>query len=236
MMKTLTGTEPASAFKRYLMRLATIVCTSLGLASSASATGFLTTGKFTSPPIGALNICQTYSWACSGRNTGKSVELAELDRMNRWINDQIHQVDDHVQYGTPEKWTLPSKRGGDCEDIALLKKYELIRKGVAPNRLLIATALDRKLRPHAVLIVRLAHGDFVLDSAHSRILPWKETGYTFLRMQDPQNPRTWQAVLRGGVTTQKKSAGKSPAVAAISQYTGAKKEIRSRGRHSALDR
>ncbi|MFC6640001.1 transglutaminase-like cysteine peptidase [Sulfitobacter sediminilitoris] len=202
----------------------------------ASAKGFLTTGKFTSPPVGAISICKTYSWACSPKSNGHTIALSELNRVNRTINRKVYQINDHVQYGVPEKWTLPSRRGGDCEDIALLKKLELIRKGVAPNKLLIATALDRKLRPHAVLVFRSDHGDLVLDSAHGKILAWADTGYTFLRMQDPSNPRKWQALLRGGVANSKRVYVKSRGVAAISPYTGAKSQSRSRDRRPTLDR
>ncbi|SPH18747.1 hypothetical protein DEA8626_02290 [Defluviimonas aquaemixtae] len=119
--------------------------------------------------------------------------------VNRAVNRKVREVSDLRQYGNDDVWALPTAKGGDCEDFALLKKKELIQRGVAPQNLLIATVLDRRGGPHAVLVLRTSHGDFVLDNLDSRILSWRQTGYTFLRMQDPSNPRRWNAVFSGGL-------------------------------------
>ena len=50
-----------------------------------------------------------------------------------------------------------------------------------------------------MLVVRTDTGDFVLDNLTDRVLDWRKTGYTFLRMQNPQAPNRWSAVLAGGV-------------------------------------
>ena len=34
-------------------------------------------------------------------------------------------------------------------------------------------------------------GDFVLDSKTSRILPWQNTGYGFIKRQSQTNPNVW---------------------------------------------
>ncbi len=113
------------------------------------------------------------------------------------------QISDASQYRRDELWALPTRRGGDCEDFALLKKRELIRLGIPAERLLIATVLDRKYRGHAVLVVRTHRGDMVLDNLTNRVMRWERTGYTFMKMQNPARPDTWQAILAGGLLADK---------------------------------
>lgn len=152
-------------------------------------------------PDGAQAICRTYSWACAttgSRSTPSDEELRFVAAVNAQVNRSVHAVEDNRQYGVAEYWALPTRTGGDCEDFALLKKRELMSLGVDPQRLLIATALDRRRNPHAVLVFRSAKGDLVLDNLTDRIRPWKDTGYVFLRMQDPDRPTRWVNVFASG--------------------------------------
>ena len=59
------------------------------------------------------------------------------------------------------------------------------------------------VRSHAVLVVRTHKGDVVLDNMTSRILPWKRTGYAFLKMQNPEQPAKWDAIWAGGVLSKR---------------------------------
>jgi predicted transglutaminase-like cysteine proteinase len=161
----------------------------------------MTSIGLTDPPQGAENLCDTYRWACSTstNNTVTQHQFQEIAQVNRSINRSVRQISDIEQYGVEEYWALPTSRGGDCEDIALLKKRELIRIGIPAQRLLIATVLDQNRQGHAVLVYYDDHTYYVLDSLTNRILPWNETGYTFIRMQNPRNPSTWILVLNGGI-------------------------------------
>lgn len=163
---------------------------------------FVFSKKVSSAPLGAVDLCQKYPWAClSNRDTRYLTErqLHDAARINRDINRSVKEISDLKQYGVEEYWTLPTKRGGDCEDFVLLKKLELQKLGVSPNRLLIATVLDRKNEAHAVLVFRTDWGDFILDNLTSKIMNWDQTKYSFLRIQDPQKPARWRAVLIGGL-------------------------------------
>lgn len=157
-------------------------------------------GRVSAPP-GAQALCQTYRWACSAssekRHPSRS-ELRLIQQINAYVNRTVRPVEDAKQYGVVERWAMPTRRGGDCEDYALAKKLELIRRGVTPQRLLLATVLDRKRNAHAVLVYRSDQGDLVLDNLTNRIKNWRDTRYVFLRMQDPKNPRGWVNVLSGG--------------------------------------
>ncbi len=153
-------------------------------------------------PVGAVALCTQYAWACARSAARHAVfpadAAATLRRVNTGANRTIRPVSDFAQYAVAERWSLPTRRGGDCEDYALYKKRALIDAGFPPERLLLASVLDRKLRPHAVLVVRMGPTDLVLDNLTGRILSWDRTGYTFLRMQNPDRPDRWVALLRGG--------------------------------------
>lgn len=177
----------------------------LGIPIPAAATALrphLTPVKEVGAPDGFSGVCARYAWACAqsgGENLSNGDLLALAEKINLAVNRSTREISDEAQYALPEYWALPTSRGGDCEDFALAKKQALVTRGVAPQRLLIATVLDRKSNPHAVLVVRTDTGDFVLDNLTDRVLDWRKTGYTFLRMQNPQAPNRWSAVLAGGV-------------------------------------
>lgn len=154
------------------------------------------------PPDGASHLCATYDWACA--KSGRTIRIgqAEVDilrAVNSRANRSVRPISDMQQYRVAERWALPTKRGGDCEDYALFKKRELVLAGFPPEQLLIAAVLDRKRQSHAVLVVRTGAHDLVLDNLTDRIVPWNKTGYTFLRMQDPRQPHRWGSVLAGGL-------------------------------------
>lgn len=153
-------------------------------------------------PSAARYLCDLYSWACMGAATPVAVgkDALELSRaINRDVNAEVPEISDRRQYGREDVWTLPSVRGGDCEDFALAKKKRLIEAGVPAGAVLIATVLDRQRKPHAVLVLRARAGDFVLDNLTDRMLPWHRTGYSFLRMQNPTAPRKWDVIAAGGI-------------------------------------
>lgn len=179
----------------------------IALASAASATAgqmpdFLVARQAIDAPAGAGNICARYDWACAN---GEGLKMSDADaiQMARVVNSAVNRstrpISDSAQYGVEEVWALPGSRGGDCEDLALMKKKALIERGMAPARLMIATVLDRKRGSHAVLVLRTAAGDYVLDTLVGKIKPWRATGYSFLKMQDPDAPTRWNAIFAGGI-------------------------------------
>lgn len=163
----------------------------------ASEGAFIPSVAVSPPPSGAAELCRQYSWACSSKRSvslSSQQEMQIIKQINRRVNASTRSVTDQSQYKTRERWALPTSRGGDCEDFALLKKRDLINAGVDPNKLLIATVLDTSRTPHAVLVYRSASGDLVLDNLTNRIKTWSATRYLFLRMQDPKKPGRWVGV------------------------------------------
>lgn len=182
-----------------------------GPALANSSGAFLKPQKAIHAPAGFVGLCNRYAWACnaSGRTSVSGREkLALAKQINRSVNRQVREVEDLAQYGVEEHWALPTRRGGDCEDLVLLKKKLLVERGVASEVLLIATVLDRKLNSHAVLVMRTGQGDLVLDNLTNKIMPWKKTGYTFLKLQNPNALARWEAVLAGGVIQDRPTASR----------------------------
>lgn len=174
-----------------------------GTAEAASGDNrFLISRMEVAAPAGARNLCKQYTWACARSGGGAAMSPHQVNlaiQVNTQINRTTREISDISQYGKEEVWALPTRRGGDCEDFALLKKRELMKLGVASEHLLIATVLDRNRVSHAVLVIRTERGDFILDNLTSKVMTWEQTGYTFLRMQDPTDPGKWTAVIAGGI-------------------------------------
>ncbi len=195
------GCGAGKVTSKQLIQVAALVCGSLMIAApvAASEPRFITGVMASPPPSGAHGLCQQYAWACSkqsGANFSSDQEFQIVKKINRKVNSSTRAVTDQFQYKTRERWALPTDVGGDCEDFALLKKRDLIMAGIDPGKLLIATVLDTRRNAHAVLIYRSVKGDLVLDNLTSRIRPWTDTRYLFLRMQDPKQPKRWMGVFR----------------------------------------
>lgn len=162
---------------------------------------FLTVSRASEAPKAATGLCAKYAWACASKEFSvdtSAVGTSRVYEVNAHINSKVRILNDQSQYGREDYWTLPSARGGDCEDIALLKKKKLIEMGLPPLSLLLATVLNQNREAHAVLVLRTKSGDFVLDNLRNKILPWHKTGYLFMRMQHPRHPDRWGLVASGG--------------------------------------
>lgn len=148
------------------------------------------------PPYGFVRFCEMQSDACAPQHivdirfqpTPES--LSELDEVNRNINRAIAPATDNDIYGVSEYWTIPVDRG-DCEDYALLKQRVLAERGWPMSALLITVVRDEKGEGHAVLTVRTALGDYVLDNKVDEVKIWNSTGYQFLMRQSYIDPRVW---------------------------------------------
>lgn len=156
----------------------------------------------TSAPPGYSAFCRREEGVCRERprvlrSSAQSTRLdltserwIKLLAVNSYINDLIEPKTDRELYGVEEHWTLPSK-AGDCEDYVLLKQRELIAQGWPRSALLITVVLDEQGDGHAVLTVRTAQGDFVLDNKHSRVELWRDVPYTFIKRQSYRSPNLW---------------------------------------------
>lgn len=166
----------------------------------AMAPRHLPEGRTTSAPIGFVRFCAEYPKDCTpegpqvGTMTLDARRKAELDRVNRTVNDSVEPVTDLDHYGETERWAYPDDGKGDCEDYVLEKRRRLIRLGWPASVLLITVVRDHNGDGHAVLTVITDKGDLVLDNQEEEILSWKETGYRFVKRQAQGNPSEWASL------------------------------------------
>lgn len=154
------------------------------------------------PPFGFVQFCERMPEDCQpgpqadARLQATPGRLSELDEINRAINRQIIPTTDLELYGVSEYWTVPTTHG-DCEDYVLLKRRLLIERGWPSSALLITVVRDDQGEGHAVLTVRTAQGDFILDNKTSDTKLWHQTGYRFVMRQSYINPRLWMSLEAG---------------------------------------
>ncbi|MGL4494330.1 MAG: transglutaminase-like cysteine peptidase [Beijerinckiaceae bacterium] len=151
-------------------------------------------------PIGWIEFCRTYSEDCAVDGNGATAVTLDartarlLDRVNATVNRAIKPVTDINHWGVVEKWDYAEDGQGDCEDYVLVKRKKLMEAGVPASALLITVVRDKKGDGHAVLTVVTDKGDYVLDNQETDILPWADTGYSFVKRQSQQNPNKWVAI------------------------------------------
>jgi predicted transglutaminase-like cysteine proteinase len=157
-----------------------------------------TTGR-TSQPIGHYDFCQRYAAECLVRTKAPSrVRLTpelwnQLVEVNALVNLAIKPATDQEVYGVPEYWAYPTTRG-DCEDLVLLKRRDLIEEGWPVGALLITVVRQRNGDGHAVLTVTTDRGDLVLDSLQPRVRLWTDTDYQYVKRQSEFNSGQWVAI------------------------------------------
>jgi predicted transglutaminase-like cysteine proteinase len=153
----------------------------------------------TSVPVGHAEFCKTHRDEC--RMNGRVVEVETLSE-ERWqqlvavnyaFNSAIVPETDEDLYRVAEYWTYPNGRG-DCEDIALAKRRELIADGWDPSTLLMTVVREANGAGHAVLMVRTDRGDLVLDNQASQVLVWNNTPYVFIKRQSQTDAGKWVSI------------------------------------------
>jgi predicted transglutaminase-like cysteine proteinase len=159
----------------------------------------------TSIPIGHSEFCKTHRKECGAY--ARQVELETLTESN-WatlvsVNDRMNReivpVTDEDLYKVEEFWTYP-KGYGDCEDIALAKRRELIAEGWDASTLLMAVVREKNGNGHAVLMVRTDRGDLVLDNQDGSVKVWADTPYTFVKRQSQANAGEWVDIIDNRTT------------------------------------
>ena len=155
------------------------------------------------PPHGFAAMCETRPDLCTNEPWAGETQITDdlrlLDDVNRTVNHHVRQQSDLRAYGRAELWT-PSGRGrravGDCEDIAIEKRLELIKAGFPPDNLFLAVGYARRIGLHVVLVARTGSGDLVLDSRAEGIRMWRDVPYSWIGAQSGQDPARWFSIQR----------------------------------------
>ena len=161
---------------------------------------FVALGAYARPPIGWVEFCIENPRECDGKSLeARDVVLTtaawkDLQRINKWVNEQIKQMTDLDHWGVVERWSYPDDGYGDCEDYVLLKRRMLMQAGWPRQALLITVVRDLKGEGHAVLTVKTDKGEFVLDNQDEEVRLWSETGYRYVKRQSQADPNLWVAL------------------------------------------
>jgi predicted transglutaminase-like cysteine proteinase len=118
---------------------------------------------------------------------------AVLTKVNEQVNSSILAVTDQDHWGVLDRWDYPDDGLGDCEDIQLLKRKRLVQAGLPQRAMRMAAVIDEQGQGHAVLMILTDRGDFVLDNKRDAILPWRRTGYIFVK-REGTNGKAWVAL------------------------------------------
>ena len=133
----------------------------------------------------AAAVSATLTWM----GQGEREQLKLLNRVNQAVNRDVKKANDFDLYGQPEYWSLPrlvdGKLYGDCEDYALEKRRQLIAAGVPESALSLAVAVTARGESHAVLMISLKSGDWVLDNLTPWATPWEDLNYRWVERQVP---------------------------------------------------
>lgn len=161
-------------------------------------------GRPTLPPLTYTVFCLRYEAECRPRHAfrGGSIRLTEerweeLEEINRTVNLAIEPARNELGLAG-EAWTINPDRG-DCNDYAVSKRHELLRRGWPARVLLLSEVVVSSGEHHLVLLVRTRDGDFVLDNLTPQVTPWSRTPYRWVRVQSPSRDGLWATVGREGV-------------------------------------
>ncbi|RWX76695.1 transglutaminase [Neorhizobium lilium] len=182
--------------------LSTLVPVSAAMPAPRPIAASMVTGSVTSQPIGHYDFCQRYAAECNiksrsapaPRVTDRGWEIVR--DINRAVNARYIPRTDQEIYGKEEFWEYPTVFA-DCEDFALEKRKELIAAGFAYSDLLMTVVRKSDGEGHAVLTLRTADGDFVLDNLTDDVFAWYQTPYTFLKRQATFNTGRWVTIENG---------------------------------------
>jgi len=122
---------------------------------------------------------------------------ALLSSVNLSVNRALIPVTDHSHWGVVDLWSYPTDGLGDCEDYQLLKRRMLIDAGLPRRALRMTVVIDENGEGHAVLTVRTAQGDFILDNLDNEVKLWTKTPYRFLKRQASFNTGRWVTIENG---------------------------------------
>lgn len=152
------------------------------------------------PPPAFKAFCAREPRLCSTSGGKKSVTLtparmAELQAVNLAVNRRIAEMSDRQTVGKDDDWRLP-KSVGDCEDFAILKKHELMKRGWPASALLLTVATSGG-EGHVVLAVRTDQGDLVLDNRTNAVRDWKRAPYRYFARQSQSQHGKWDRIAKG---------------------------------------
>jgi predicted transglutaminase-like cysteine proteinase len=155
---------------------------------------------YTLAPMAFTRFCLRYADQCKSERImfrGGPVRLTEarwddLKEVNKVVNSTI-TPEANTEGLAGEKWII-NPASGDCNDYAVSKRFELLKRGWPARALLLSEVVTTWGEHHLILVVRTSAGDLVLDNLTPQIRPWTRAPYRWVRMQTPKNPNFWASL------------------------------------------
>lgn len=152
----------------------------------------------TLPPFAHTRFCLQYPKDCEvhgivfrgGGFKLTPARMLELLAVNRAVNRSI-APEPNLSGLAAERWII-HPRSGDCNDYAVTKRHELIKRGWPSRALLLAEVVTGWGEHHLILVIHTRAGDFLADNLTPEIRRWAAAPYRWVRVQSPQNPRFWE--------------------------------------------
>lgn len=153
----------------------------------------------TLPPMAYTMFCLRYADECRTqplfrgglvRLTGERWGI--LKQINQTVNRSIIPDDAELSSGV-EAWLINPDRG-DCNDYAVTKRHELLKRGWPSGALLLSEVVTGWGKHHLILVVRTRSGDLVLDNLTPVVKPWARVPYRWVRIQIPSEHRLWTTI------------------------------------------
>jgi predicted transglutaminase-like cysteine proteinase len=195
----------------------------LGLIGMSAQAQSLETGV-PSPlsPIAQSHVAKpTLAWTrfCEEKSAECAVDISEpamieltaeawqtLVRINQQVNHSIEARTDQDHWGSEDRWDFAEDGYGDCEDYQLVKRKRLVEAGFPRRAMRMTVVIDEEGLGHAVMMVRTNRGDFILDNKRDAVLPWQQTGYTYIKREGDAGT-AWTS-LGGAVASPVATAGR----------------------------
>jgi predicted transglutaminase-like cysteine proteinase len=155
-------------------------------------------------PLAFVSFCMRHQADCDAASSSDAGQrsMAELRAINSAVNADIKPVRKPTE-PLRAHWSVESG-AGDCNDYAVTKRHRLLAAGWHTSRLRLAVTVTQGGVGHLVLVVRMAHGDVVLDNLRDEVTNWADLPYEWVSMQSDANPRFWVAIGdRGRATHQR---------------------------------
>jgi predicted transglutaminase-like cysteine proteinase len=102
------------------------------------------------------------------------------------VNSKVNRTVAYVPEAAGRNEWKVAETEGDCEDIAIRKRRDLIDAGFAAEKLSVLVVPG-----HAMLLARTDAGDYVLDNNHDRLTRWTGKGREYLPLGDKWLPRDY---------------------------------------------
>jgi predicted transglutaminase-like cysteine proteinase len=148
------------------------------------------------PILAWTRFCQDFPSECAvDTNESPVITLTPqiwntIVSVNKQVNTRIRPITDRDHWNLVDRWEFPDDGMGDCEDYQLLKRRTLAERGLPRRAMRMTVVIDELGEGHAVLMIRTDRGDIILDNKTSTVLPWDQTGYTYVK-RESQDSVAW---------------------------------------------